>query len=800
MLDEKKLQLVIGALLHDIGKVVYRSGLDNQRHALSGADYLRGESVGLKDKAILDCVRYHHAHDLRQAKLEQDAPAYIVYMADNIASAADRREQELDDNTLAGFDKTKAMEAIFNLLNGNDAHKGYSPRLTNVESGINYPMDKPPAFENTDYQTVLRNITENLRGLEWSEGYVHSLMDVLEANLSFVPSSTNKREVADISLYDHVKLTAAFAAAIQDYLEEIGQMDYHKCLFTEAKRFYEEQVFLLTVLDLSGIQKFIYTITSKRALKTLRARSFYLDFLVEHIADELLARLGLTRSNLLYSGGGRANLLLANTEHTRAVLQEFQREINRWCQRYFDIALYMAVGYAPCSSENLQDNPVGSYAGLYRQISQSLSDNKAQRYSAADILALNERAMEDDSRECKVCRHAGKVNPDGICPLCAAMQGLSEHIMSEKYKFFAALSKGNQSGVPLPGGYVLVAGDEQDARQWQEQGALRLYGKNRFYTGKSIANRLWIGDYHTGENFAELAQCAAGIPRLGVLRADVDNLGQAFAMGFQRPDGNRQYVTLSRTAELSRQLSLFFKLHIRKLLAQPEYTLTGQKKECRHAAIVYSGGDDLFIVGAWDDVIELAVDIRRSFAKFSENTLTISAGIGVYPAAYPISVMAADTARLEEKSKSLPGKSAVTLFEDGAVHEMQDDEGNTIVLSDGTYSWDELEAYVLGEKYKCIAEFFTSSTERGKNFLYKMLEFLRHRQEKINIARYVYLLSRMEPDKKAENGEALQRYRAFAAKMMQWIQDDRDTRQLKTAMQIYAYLTRETGADHETIE
>lgn len=33
-MDEKNIRLVIGALLHDIGKVVYRAGADSRRHAL----------------------------------------------------------------------------------------------------------------------------------------------------------------------------------------------------------------------------------------------------------------------------------------------------------------------------------------------------------------------------------------------------------------------------------------------------------------------------------------------------------------------------------------------------------------------------------------------------------------------------------------------------------------------------------------------------------------------------------------------------------------------------------------------
>ena len=55
---------------------------------------------------------------------------------------------------------------------------------------------------------------------------------------------------------------------------------------------------------------------------------------------------------------------------------------------------------------------------------------------------------------------------------------------------------------------------------------------------------------------------------MSVLRADVDNLGKTFMSGFVDKKGNDRYVTLSRTATLSRQLSLFFKYYISSILVQ----------------------------------------------------------------------------------------------------------------------------------------------------------------------------------------------------------------------------------------
>ena len=102
-------------------------------------------------------------------------------------------------------------------------------------------------------------------------------------------------------------------------------------------------------MDISGIQKFIYTITSKNALRTLRARSFYLEIMMEHIIDLLLDKLELSRANLLYSGGGHCYLLLANTKKTVDRINEFQKELKEWLLEQFQIELYVAFGYVACT-------------------------------------------------------------------------------------------------------------------------------------------------------------------------------------------------------------------------------------------------------------------------------------------------------------------------------------------------------------------------------------------------------------------------------------------------------------------
>lgn len=151
-----------------------------------------------------------------------------------------------------------------------------------------------------------------------------------------------EKRLPDISLFDHSKLTAALGCCIWEYLNAQGVTDYRERLFTQAASFYQEKAFLLYSIDISGIQDFIYSIADDGALKALRARSFYLELLMEHLVDTILGRIGVSRANCIYCGGGHAYLLLANTEQTIKTLTAFESNINGWFLDMFGTALYAA--------------------------------------------------------------------------------------------------------------------------------------------------------------------------------------------------------------------------------------------------------------------------------------------------------------------------------------------------------------------------------------------------------------------------------------------------------------------------
>lgn len=770
----EQFKITTGGLLHDVGKPGHRAG-DGRSHAESGCEFLK-EQCALDDQEILQQVRYHHAADLKNAGLDKKSPAYITYIADNIASAADRRKSDAQG---FGFSRALPQDSIFNLLNGNDGHMKYAPAV--LDGSINYPTSRDIKYDESFYKRCLDNIRDSVRGMYCNEAYINSLLEVLEANLTYVPSSTSKEEVADVSLYDHSKLTAAIGCCIWEYLDAQGESDYHDRLYLHANEFYHEKAFLLYSIDISGIQDFIYSIADDGALKALRARSFYLEIMMEHLVDTLLGRVGLSRANCIYCGGGHAYLLLSNTEQTRKSVAAFEQDINDWFLNTFGTALYVAGGYAECSADDLKNEPEGTYKQMFRTVSNHISERKLHRYTAAQLLAINHRRPKEDTRECRICHRTDRLGENGKCTICEGIERFSKAIQEKK--FFAVTRTADEGRIlPLPDNCFLTADTENTLRQRMktDDGYVRAYCKNEFYAGSDIATKLWVGDYQNGDSFHDLAQEAFGIRRLAVMRADIDNLGQAFVSGFESEKHGQKYVTLSRTATFSRKLALFFKLHVNTILENGSYSLRVEDEGGpRTATIVYSGGDDVFIIGAWDDIIGFAIDLNDSLGEYAQNTLTISAGIGIYPEKYPVAAMARQTGELEDASKSYPGKNAVTLFD-----------------SENTYSWDEFVNQVLEEKYTLIRDFFGTMKDYGKAFLYRLLELMRSRDEKINLARYAYLLARMQPGEKAP-AEEKELYREFSQKMYQWMLKDEDCRQAVTAIYIYVYTIRETAEGEE---
>ena len=758
-MEQQRLSLIWAAMLHDAGKLCCRAGLW-EGHALSGEALLRQTGA---PPAALEAVRYHHAASLREAGLPADSPAYLLWAANRIAAGGGEDPEDGDPEP--------PLLSIFDRLNGEPqgmaCPAGGTERLT-------YPAPAADCRRSPGwYRELWDRLVPGLAALPPGADSTAPLLELCETLFSDLPASTGREAAGDISLYDHSRMTAALACCIQDYCREKGVTDYRAFLFEGEASFRQEDAFLLCSCDFSGIQRFLYQVDSDGALRSLRARSFFLELLMEHQTDELLERCGLSRASLLYSGGGHCYLLLPNTGEARRQLAEWSRLLRRWLIRHFGAALYLGFGWLGCSANDLLNHPAEAspYSGLFRRLSEELGRGKLRRYSPEELALLN--AMEAGARECRICGSAAADGEEDLCPWCAAFPRLAARLMDPDCAAVVTEKRPAAPFLALPGpaegqDLYLSLCTQGEARAMGAD-CRRVYRKGPSREPFPRSVRIHLGDYAYSSLLEELTE-EDGISRTGVLRMDVDGLGQAFIGGFRRkeaedPAEGERYVTLTRYMAFSRQMSLFFKHHINEILR-------GEGKDPARVVVVYSGGDDVLLAGGWSDVIRSAQGIHRAFLRYTLCRLTISGGIALCPVRYPLYLSAQEAGALEEDAKELEGKNAVSLFQPGT----------------NRYRWDVFEQRVAGEKLALLQRYFAEQTDLGSTLLYQLLEHLREDSQRISIARYAYLLARLEPRSRDPEGQAL--YREFSRQMYQWILNPEDRRQLITAVYLMIYQRR----------
>lgn len=825
-MKEKEI-LIKGALLHDIGKVCYRAMNKRINHSKLGGDFLEQYlKLNEETERLLNCVRYHHKDYLQKAKLDKNDLAYIVYEADNIASGMDRRENEGEEK---GFDPKLNLDSIFSVFYSDKeiqvANK-YPLIYKDINKSFNYPRTDISLATNSNYEALLNKIKSHFITKDISQISINQLLQIIEEGFSYLPSSTNRAEVCDISLYVHSKITSAVASCMKLYFDEQQIQDYKKyCFNSGSKIFRNEKIYLLVSGDISGIQDFIYTIPSKGALKTLRGRSLYIDLLLEEFIDEYLEQIGLSRANVLYSGGGHFYILAPNIEDTKKAIDKLQAKMNRWLMENIGINLYLAIGIAECSANNLMKSE--AQGNLFATVNKKLKDDKTIRYSKdEDFLEyiFNVEKEEDTAKkECNICHNLvdklWKYNSDEeiACEFCLNLYKLGQDILTQDLVFVISEEK-------IDGG-IKIFGKDKDLYMYAVNIAdidmfkgkiLRIYSKNNLLEN-DLAIRLYLADYSAkNENdevmtFDDLAKSSCktdkGIKRLGVLRLDVDDLGIAFSSGFvsdkDKIEDNLRYATLSRYADLSKDISMFFKVAINKICAgdligcvdfeEKAFNILGiAKAQKRKVNIIYAGGDDLFLVGAWDEVLEVAIDINRAFKQFTNEKLTLSAGMAMFSPTYPISKMAEIAGLLVQMSKNRKDKNSIALF--GMETNLK---ANGQLECKHIYTWADFEMKVCKEKMNYLLARLSFDGDKfnklsvGKSLIYRLMDLIQLADEdKLNIARFAYVLARMQP-KQDKDEQKRKVYEDFVSKMYQWINNNEDKKQLATALNLLVYYLRD---------
>jgi len=206
------------------------------------------------------------------------------------------------------------------------------------------------------------------------------------------------------------------------------------------------------------------------------------------------------------------------------------------------------------------------------------------------------------------------------------------------------------------------------------------------------------GDFPILQTFGCISAAAAEWPDgtlgsqfLGILRADVDNLGKLFSRGIG------EVKSLSRLATLSRMTDLFFSGWVDETLKSPPYD---------RIYTVYAGGDDLCLVGPWDVIVDFARYMAAEFERYvaGNPNVTLSAAVTVTKPKFPIATSARKAGALLKAAKNA-GRNRFNLF--GVVtrwrdlpdwvdlsqdlrDQLKEQEQHAMLLLDDLWTWAEL--------------------------------------------------------------------------------------------------------------
>lgn len=558
------------------------------------------------------------------------------------------------------------------------------------------------------FDTFVQHLGKLQHRMDSLELWISHFDSLLQTCTAMIPAARVGDVIPDVSLYDHARTTAAFASALYQYHRQTDSLDEQSIRDTREKKL------LLVTGDFYGIQNFIFSAggeMKKYRSKLLRGRSFAVSLFSELAADMLCRELCLSPLSVILNAAGKFTLLAANTRQSHDAVKQIETIINDWL---FKISCGQAsMGIASTSAAPAQFFCYG-YGKLHDDHMRDVQERKKQKLDLERYSGAMEDYLDgfDSSLNRQLCGLCGKRPADSeasadrtvlgqsdvsACPVCRDHVMLGSGVV--KHDRLAVLdnpeksTSGKELHLPIFGRYQLrfigreYKVDATALKLWQVNvgvdgslfsditmrplnGYIPLYrpedehddcltaGRHAEERVLELIDQINIGEPKTFTHIALKAkrknddgQCASGTEAIGVLKADVDNLGLLMGCGL-----TEKRFTLSRMATLSRQLDAFFSIYLPNLLAGSE--------EYNDVYTVFAGGDDLFLIGPWNTMASLAVYLNKRFAEYvcNNSKITFSAGISVHKAHVPVDKLADAAEFALEESKNAEGKNSITMF------------------------------------------------------------------------------------------------------------------------------------------
>lgn len=654
--DVERLQLA--ALLHDIGKFRQRRAArlvgSHQQH---GSEFVTKDFGGFFHPCgddLGDAILNHHNPRGQTKEIEKQ-----VTLADGLS--ATEREDEEREREQSNY---AALVSIMSRLQIPD-----EPRPPELRYDLNrLELDREHIFpteggaaDPSRYEVLWGQFTEELQRLSGERGYqsadYQTLVALLHKYTIRIPSATpwergTKQTVPDVSLYDHLRTTAAIATCVhREVLPD--HLDGYR------HRFAEQPLCTLLKGDISGIQTFLYRIKSKGASQELRGRSFYLQLLTEAIALWILRRFDLPITNLLLASGGHFYLLLPYRE-SREKIDALRAEIAEklWQGHREELSIVLAGVHVTAGDfEAFSERWELVSKGIERRKQTKWRELSKERMFDLLFTPGNEGETADYGfpelgRKLRDVKHlvafeipeqpiSDKPDWRGVI----GGFGLDIHLVDSPEDRPSAPAEGTRA--------IVYRLDSTDFLSDEALGNFRWDNLPVSYDFRLLPQVIPRGPGGDVADFDQLADASEGAKWLGVLRMDVDNLGKLFRGGLGKT------ATISRMSTLSESMRLFFEGYLPQLC---------RGYNANHRAdileLIYAGGDDLFLVGGWSALPRIAHQIREEFRAFvGGEHVTLSGGIAVEHKKYPLYQLADDAGNaLDSGAKALRSEKDALSF------------------------------------------------------------------------------------------------------------------------------------------
>ena len=427
--------------------------------------------------------------------------------------------------------------------------------------------------------------------------------------------------------------------------------------------------------DVSGIQEFIFSVKSEGAAQTLKGRSYFIQALSELCLQHIRTTIVPEPMEVLYNGGG--NFFFFTTKKAVDKFDEVQRTIWRDCAQE---EFYLALTAVKFASNDLQQ--FGEK--LWKPVNAQSSADKLTKFiwePVTDQPSENKKTISYHSAFNSFAQHLDSNVEEGQAGEQKWQDFTRKFIDAEGCKLIA--NPGKHLGVRRDGvdgfdtslyfgeGQQFKSGIVNKLPRWDTGGALRTrYSRaiDRYLEQNPTSMKPTPRSIIEFGHMAAFASSRTGTEKLAVLKMDVDNLGSLF-------EGRQQIAELQA---ISKSLGWFFNQFMKTMwdsqfTHHPEEEGSATQSAYKdNLYIVFSGGDDCFVVGAWDAVFEFAKTVQAEFASFEKAlknrlsglpNLTLSASLTVIDSKFPVvrfAEMAEDA--LKDAKHFSAGKNRISVF------------------------------------------------------------------------------------------------------------------------------------------